>query len=138
LLLQNDVLPFYAFHALTIETILPDNGREFCGTPAYPHELFLALNDIEHRRTPVKRPQANGFVERFIRTAKEEFFAIAFGRKTYTSIDELQTDFDAWLHDYNTERSHMGYGNMGRCPIETVTQFSSKLSASKVKCTLFS
>jgi len=99
LLLHNDVLPFYAVHALTIETILSDNlsdnGREFCGTPAHPYELFLALNDIEHRRTPVKRPQANGFVERFIRTAKEEFFAIAFGRRTYTTIDELQTDFDA-------------------------------------------
>jgi len=127
--LHNDVLPFYAFHALTIETILSDRGREFCGTPAHPYELFLALNDIEHRRTPVKRPQANGFVERFIWTAKEEFFAIAFGRKTYTSIEELQADFDAWLHDPNTERPHLGYRNMGRCPIETVTQFSSKLSA---------
>jgi transposase InsO family protein len=128
LLLHNDVLPFYARHKLTIDAILSDNGREFCGTPAHPYELFLALNDIEHRRTQVRRPQTNGFVERFIRTAKEEFFAIAFGRKTYTDLEELQADFDAWLHDYNHERPHLGYRNMGRCPIETVTLFSANLS----------
>lgn len=128
LLLHNEVLPFYAAHELLITSILSDNGREFCGTPAHPYELFLALNDIEHRRTPVKRPQANGFVERFIRTAKEEFFTIAFGRKTYTSLDAIQSDFDAWLRIYNFERPHLGYRNMGRCPIETVTQFSGKLS----------
>jgi transposase InsO family protein len=129
LLLHNDVLPFYARHELSIETILSDNGREFCGTHAHPYEVFLALNDIEHRRTPVQRPQANGFVERFIRTVKEEFFAIAFGRKTYTNLDDLQTDFDAWLLEYNAERPHLGYRNMGRCPIETVSSFTNKLSA---------
>ncbi len=59
--------------------MLTDNGREFCSTAAHPYELFLALNDIEHRRTQIKRPQTNGFVERFIRTAKEEFFTVAFG-----------------------------------------------------------
>lgn len=129
LLLHNDVLPFYAQHELKIETVLSDNGREFCGTPAHPYELFLALNDIEHRRTPVQRPQSNGFVERFIRTAKEEFFTIAFGRKPYTTLADLQADFDVWLHEYNTERPHLGYRNMGRYPVETVTQFSGKLSA---------
>lgn len=129
LLLHNDVLPFYAQHGLTITTILSDNGREFCGTSTHPYEIFLALNDIEHRCTPVKRPQANGFVERFIRTAKEEFFTIAFGRKTYTSLDQLQADFDSWLQVYNTERPHLGYRNMGRCPVETIIQFRSKLSA---------
>ena len=30
---------------------------------------------------------------------------------------------------YNTERPHLGYRNMGRCPIETVIQFSGNMSA---------
>lgn len=124
LLLHNDVLPFYSEHGIEMGAILTDNGREFCGTAAHPYELFLALNDIEHRRTQVKRPQTNGFVERFIRTAKEEFFTLAFRRKLYTSLEALQADFDAWLHEYNTERPHLGYRNMGRCPIETVMQCS--------------
>lgn len=69
-------------------------------------------------------PQTNGFVERSIRTAKDEFFKLAFHHKIYTSLEELQTDFDAWLHEYNAERPHLGYRNMGRCPIETIQQFS--------------
>lgn len=127
LLLHNDVLPFYRSHQLTGEALLSDNGREFCGTPAHPYEIYLALNDIEHRRTKVRSPQTNGFVERFIRTAKEEFFKLAFIRKSYTNLDDLQTDFDAWLHKYNTERPHQGYRNMGRCPMETVLQFGSSV-----------
>lgn len=29
-----------------------------------------------------------------------------------------------WLQDYNAERPHLGYRHMGRCPIETVMQYS--------------
>jgi transposase len=68
LLLHNDVLPFYAQHGIEVGAILTDNEREFCGTSAHPYELYLALNDIEHRRTKVRSPKTNGFVERFIRT----------------------------------------------------------------------
>jgi hypothetical protein len=63
-------------------------------------------------------------VERFIRTAKEEFFAVALKRQLYTTIDELQHDFEAWLVHYNTERPHLGYRNLGASPIQTVERFS--------------
>src|SRR5260370_23284930 len=72
--LHNDVLPFYAERDLTVEKVLTDNGREFCGTNTHPYALYLALNDIAHKRTKVKHPSTNGFVERFHRTVKEEFF----------------------------------------------------------------
>jgi transposase InsO family protein len=37
---------------ITVSAVLTDNGREFCGKEAqHPYELFLALSDIEHRRT---------------------------------------------------------------------------------------
>ena len=123
-LLHEYVVPFYREHELSIGSLLTDNGREFCGTDAHPYEVYLDLQSIEHRRTPIASPQTNGFVERFIRTAKEEFFAIALKRKVYTSIDELQDDFDTWLVHYNTERPHLGYRNMGACPIHTVNRFS--------------
>jgi hypothetical protein len=35
-------------------------------------------------------------------------------------VEELQNDLDQWLHRYNYERSHRGYRNMGRRPIETI------------------
>lgn len=120
---HNDVLPFYEERNIVVKTILTDNGREFCGTDTHPFELYLALNDIEHRRTKARRPQSNGFVERFLGTVKSEFFELAFRRKLYTSIDELQTDLNEWLIHYNIERPHQGYRNMGRRPIDTINQF---------------
>ncbi len=65
--LHNDALPFYAERAIPVQAVLTDNGREFCGTDTHPFELYLQLNDIEHRLTRVRRPQTNGFVERFNR-----------------------------------------------------------------------
>jgi hypothetical protein len=65
LLLHNEVPPFYAERHITIGAMLTDNGREWrctsctgqpCGTEAHPYELYLSLNDIEHRRTQVRRP----------------------------------------------------------------------------------
>jgi transposase InsO family protein len=114
------VLPFYAERGIEIGALLTDNGREFCGTEAHPYELYLALNDIEHRRTQVRRPQTNGFVERFNRTVLDEFFREVFRETFYESVEELQRDLDRWLVHYNTERPHQGYRNRGRRPIETV------------------
>jgi hypothetical protein len=62
----------------------------------------------------------NGFVERFNRTALDEFFRETFRQTFYTTVQELQEDFDQWLHFCNYERSHRGYRNMGRRPIETM------------------
>ena len=39
----------------------------------HPYQIFLELNDIEHRRTKIARPRTNGFVERFNRTVFDEF-----------------------------------------------------------------
>ena len=120
LVVHNDVMPFYQAHDLTIGAILTDNGREFCGTETHPYELYLSLNEIEHRRTKVRSPQTNGFIERFNRTVLDEFFRIIFRTTFYESVETLQADFDAWLVTYNTERPHQGYRNMGRRPIETI------------------
>ena len=77
--------------------MLTDNGREFCGTERHPYELYLALNDIEHRKTKVRSPRTNGFVERFNGTVLEEFFRPAMHAKLFESVEALQADLDAWL-----------------------------------------
>lgn len=121
--LHNDVLPFYAKLGLPLSAVLTDNGREFCGTERHPYELYLALNDIEHRKTKVRTPRTNGFVERFNGTVLEEFFRPAMHAKLFESVEALQADLDAWLHHYNHERPHLGYRNQGRRPWETVEMF---------------
>jgi transposase InsO family protein len=124
-LLHNEVLPFYKEHGLTIEAILTDNGPEFCGTQNHPFELYLDLNDIEHRRTKVRTPRTNGFIERFNRTVLDEFFRITFRKNFYESLETLQNDLDTWLIHYNTERPHRGYRNNGKRPYDTILEFSS-------------
>jgi len=121
--LHNDALPFYQERDLPVKAVITDNGREFCGKETHPYELYLQLNDIEHRTTRVRRPQTNGFVERFNRTVLDEFFRTAFRTKFYESVEALQLDLDAWLVHYNTERPHQGYRNLGRRPIDTINLF---------------
>ena len=124
--LHNDVLPFYRNLDLPVGAILTDNGREFCGTERHPYELYLDLNGIKHRRTRVRSPKTNGFVERFNGTVLDEFFRVKMRETFYETVETLQADLDAWLVHYNTERPHLGYRNMGRRPIETVMSFVSQ------------
>ena len=125
--LHNNTLPFYRRLKLPVRAILTDNGREYCGTENHPYQLYLELNDIEHKRTQVRRPQTNGFVERFNRTVLDEFYRVVFRQKMYDSVEKLQKDLDAWLKTYNCERPHQGYRNQGRTPLETI-----KMSLEKI------
>lgn len=117
--LNNEVLPFFEEHNARIETILTDNGREYCGRPdKHPFELYVQLEDIEHRTTKVRRPQSNGYVERLHRTLLDEHFRIAGRTKFYESVSEMQNDLDEYLVKYNTQRSHQGRNMNGQTPYQ--------------------
>jgi transposase InsO family protein len=124
--LHDDVLPFYRNLDLPVGAILTDNGREFCGAERHPYGLYLGLNGIEHRRTRIRTPRTNGFVERFNGTVLDEFFRVKMRKTFYATVEALQADLDAWLVHYNTERPHPGYRNMGRRPVETIMSFVSQ------------
>jgi hypothetical protein len=72
-------------------------------------EAYLDLNGVEHRRTKVRTPKTNGFVEQFNGTVLDEFFRVKMRETFYETVDALQADLDAWLIHYNTERPHLGY-----------------------------
>ena len=117
--LNDRVLPFFEEHDVPVLHALTDNGREYCGRELqHAYELYLAINQIRHRRTGVRSPETNGFCERFHRTVKEEFFSVAFRQKLYGSVAELQVDLDRWLELYNTQRPHQGYRTKGRTPYQ--------------------
>lgn len=117
--LNNFVLPFFDEHNVKVQTVLTDNGREYCGRlDHHPFELFLQLEDIEHRTTQVRRPQSNGFVERMHRTLLDEHFRIKGRTKFYETIEEMQVDLDEFLAFYNAERPHQGRNMNGRTPLE--------------------
>src|SRR5262249_53130343 len=114
-LLNDRVLPFFEEHDVKLLRVLTDRGSEFCGNPErHEYELYLAVEDIDHSRTKTKSPQTNGICERFHKTALNEFYRVAFRKKVYRSIDELQADLDAWIQEYNETRPHQGrwcFGN---------------------------
>lgn len=82
--------------------MLTGRGTEFCGTlENYPYELFLHLNDIGHSKTKARHPQTNGACERLNQIVLEEFYPIAFRRKLYRTLDEIQTELYEYMSYYN-------------------------------------
>jgi transposase InsO family protein len=122
-LLNDRVLPFMAERGMGMLRVLTDRGTEYCGKPeSHDYQLYLALNDIEHTRTKVRHPQTNGICERFHKMILQEFYRVAFRRKIYRSIDEIQADLDAWVDHYNGERTHQGKMCCGRTPLQTLIE----------------
>ena len=118
-ILNDRVVPFYDEHGIRLSRVLTDRGTEFCGRESHEYELYLAVEDIDHSRTKTKSPQTNGICERFHRTVLDEFYRVAFRKKIYRAIDELQADLDAWLVEYNQRRSHQGRWCFGKTPMQT-------------------
>lgn len=105
---------------MSIIRILTDRGTEYCGRiENHDYELYLAINYIEHTKTKAYSPQTNGICERFHKTILEEFYQVAFRKKIYQSLDDLQLDLDNWVFHYNNERTHQGKVCCGRTPMET-------------------
>jgi hypothetical protein len=48
-----------------------------------------------------------------------EFYRIAFRKRIYATIGELQQDLDHWMAEYNEERTHQGRYCFGKTPMPT-------------------
>jgi transposase InsO family protein len=119
-ILNDKVIPFYEEHELRLLRILTDRGTEYCGAREHhSYQLYLSIEDIDHTTTKARSPQTNGICERFHRTILNEFYSVAFRKKIYQSIEELQQDLDNWLEEYNKERPHSGKYCYGKTPYQT-------------------
>jgi transposase InsO family protein len=91
--INDKVLPFFDSQNLPLLRVLTDRGTEYCGIrEQHPYQLFLYLNDIDHSRTKARSPQTNGCTERFNQTLLDEFYQVAFRKKMYTTLKEIQAD----------------------------------------------
>jgi len=118
--LNDKVLPFFDEQGIAVLRILSDNGSEYCGRrDEHAYQLFLQLNEIEHTRIKVRHPQTNGAVERLNQTIQEEFYKVAFRKKLYRSLEEIQADLDEFMAWYNNERTNQGRYCQGRTPLQT-------------------
>jgi transposase InsO family protein len=131
-MLNDRVIPWYDEHEVKLLRILTDRGTEYCGNrERHEYQLYLAIEDIDHTRTKARSPQTNGICERFHKTIQDEFYAVAFRKKIYHCLDEIQEDADRWIEEYNTERTHSGKYCFGKTPWQTFLD-SKKLADDKM------
>lgn len=91
------------FTPVKIERILTDCGTEYTTwheEAMLNHEFEKACKKlgIKHTTTKVKHPWTNGYVERLNKTLLDEFYSVAFRKKQYKSIEELQIDLDSFMN----------------------------------------
>ena len=131
-MLNDRVVPFFEEQEIPLLRILTDRGTEYCGNREHhEYQLYLAVENIDHTKTRARRPQTNGICERFHKTILQEFYQVAFRKKIYKSIEELQTDLDKWMKYYNEERPHSGRYCYGKTPMQTFKD-SKKLAKQKM------
>jgi transposase InsO family protein len=91
--------------------ILTDNGKVFTGRFSQPpvEVLFDRIcreNGITHRLTQPRSPTTTGKIERFHRSLRVEFRT----DRVFADLAAAQTELDAWVDDYNTNRPHQAIG----------------------------
>lgn len=118
--LNETVIPWFNEQGVPLLRILTDRGTEYCGkVDEHAYQLFLAVENIDHSKTKARSPQTNGICERFHKTMKHEFYDIAFRKKLYHCLEQLQNDVDEWLKKYNEYRPHSGPRCYGKTPWQT-------------------
>lgn len=122
-LLEERVLPFYIERGLRVGAIATEYNDHFIGTDGFnPYGEYLASHGVYHM-IERSEEQANNLMKPFKWVARDEFVREALQRKSYDVLEDLQRDFDEWLCYFNTERSHPGYPNTGKKPIEKVDEY---------------
>lgn len=119
-ILNGQVIPWFEEQGVRALRILTDRGTEYCGRREdHEYQLYLSIEDIDHTKTKARSPQTNGICERFHQTIQNEFYATAFRKKIYNSVEELQADVAQWIEEYNNERPHSGRYCYGKTPMAT-------------------
>ncbi|MDD3581011.1 MAG: IS481 family transposase [Desulfobacca sp.] len=131
-LLNDRVIPWYEEQEVRLLRILTDRVTEYCGNREHhEYQLYLAIEDIDHSKTQARSPQSNGICERFHGTIQNEFYAVAFRKKIYRSLEELQEDVEGWLQEYNEVCPYTGKYCFGKTPMQTF-QEAKYLAAEKM------
>ena len=93
------------------QEVLTDKGKVFTGRFAVKdiEVLFDRIcreNGIDHLLTAPRSPTTTGKIERFHRTLRAEFLTA----RVFADLATAQSELDAWVASYNTERPHQGIG----------------------------
>jgi transposase InsO family protein len=105
----------FPFKPVFIQT---DNGLEF---QQRFHDCMLGELHLQHHHIHKSNPNENGVIERSFRTDEDEFFCFLPRRqKRVKTMEELNSQYQHFLHFYNYQRLHLSLKLKGRMskPIE--------------------
>ena len=114
--LAEAVIPAFAKQGFDVRRVLTDCGREYFGE----FDKMCVARGIRHTRTKPRHAWTNGFVERLQGTILRELWRVAFRRRFFTRVPQMQRELDGYLKYYNFERIHHGYRTKGRTPVEVI------------------
>jgi transposase InsO family protein len=103
---------FFAAYGISVQRILTDNAMAYRRS-AQVRVAVAELGAVQRFTRPY-RPQTNGKVERFNRTAAAEWAYV----RPYGTNAQRTAALDEWLHLYNHHRAHTALG--GHPPISRV------------------
>jgi transposase InsO family protein len=115
-------------YQIQFKEILSDNGPEFgSGKSAKnedtnPFKRMLKELGIKQRFTRPYRPQTNGKIERFWKTAKEELLE----DMVFDNLEHLQNELMQYMIYYNHQRVHQGIDGKTPCEFNLAWQENNK------------
>lgn len=95
-----------------IRRVITDQGVEFYSARhkndySYFHRI-LARCGVTHTVTKKAHPWTNGYAERLNQTIWQEFY-LCMLPKPYTTLEQLNSDLQKFMTEYNFKRRHTGY-----------------------------
>src|SRR5262245_60009674 len=78
---------------------------------------FNLRNPRYGRQTSFPNPKLTSLTQ--LRGSGHDVYQVAFRKKIYGTMEELQADLDLWIDSYNDERTHQGKVCCGRTPMAT-------------------
>jgi transposase InsO family protein len=115
-----DTATRWAICELVLGHVNSEVAAAFCRHVA--HGLLVANTCAElgviHHRIPPRSPNHNAVVERFHGTVLEECYRIAFHRRRFDRIADVDHVLQDFVHRYNTRRANRGRYMKGRTPLE--------------------
>jgi hypothetical protein len=111
------VVPFFDAHGIVLMDVLHDERSHVRHEVPESGEAE-SDSGLDSRRT-VTKLCADGMCEALHQLVLNDFYRVAFRKRAYANLEELERDLDAWLKQYNEVRPHPGRWCYGKTPMQT-------------------
>jgi hypothetical protein len=117
-LLSERVMPFFDAHGIVLMDVLHDERSGVRHAVPEDAELESEAGFASTRRVATKLC-ADGMCDALHQLVLNDFYRVAFRKRAYASLEELERDLLVWLQQYNESRPHPGRWCYGKTPMQT-------------------